>query len=432
MPDADGRMLDAVEHGGLDHRIMYHVLEYDSFANLQSMVEAPAAHVVATQATVAPQTIDVLFRSRRLDCIGFQRLGPAHGGLVRHFQAIGHVTGETHIENGRADASTFHDIDYGRHQGTGLPGKGGTGFQNNLQVRITALETLQQSDEVVGIVVLAGHQVTTTQVEPLDLGEPATEFFLDVLQGAFQFIRAGFAMTVTMEAVDTGRQLQGQQVGRHPETGTGSTGIVKLDFHLGIFGIDANTAGNGVAMSRYHRIETFKLAERVEGDVAAAVHQLRELGLGIGRRIGMRLATELFEGQTGFVKRTGRCVTDVLAEDGERLPHGEGFEGENDLDTGTFGYMLDQTQILAKQGFLHDVARRGYLLDIHHRVYVVLNEYYRKSGSTDHLETGELQQQLFLTGMLEADGRLAVVAGAFQTDDFALTEPFVLDAMTDL
>ena len=50
----------------------------------------------------------------------------------------------------------------------------------------------------------------------------------------------------------------------------------------------------------------------------------------------------------------------------------------------------------------------------------------------EDFETGEFEQELFFSGVLEAYGGFAVVAGAFHADDFAETEAFVLDVLTGL
>ena len=53
------RMMNAVEHICLDHRIMNHVFKYDSLSYLQFVVKLPAAHIIATQATVSSQAVDM-------------------------------------------------------------------------------------------------------------------------------------------------------------------------------------------------------------------------------------------------------------------------------------------------------------------------------------------------------------------------------------
>ena len=56
---ADRRMTHAVEHVRLDGRIVDHIFEDDLLAHLQLVVELPVFHEIATQATVATQSVEV-------------------------------------------------------------------------------------------------------------------------------------------------------------------------------------------------------------------------------------------------------------------------------------------------------------------------------------------------------------------------------------
>lgn len=51
-------------------------------------------------------------------------------------------------------------------------------------------------------------------------------------------------------------------------------------------------------------------------------------------------------------------MTDVLAEDGERLPERIRLEGKDDLDAGLFGHATDEFEIAAQQSLLEDVTGR--------------------------------------------------------------------------
>ena len=52
-------MMDSVEHIRLHHGVMYHVFKDDSLTDLQFVVEAPQPHIIAAQAGVAAQPVDV-------------------------------------------------------------------------------------------------------------------------------------------------------------------------------------------------------------------------------------------------------------------------------------------------------------------------------------------------------------------------------------
>ena len=122
---------------------------------------------------------------------------------------------------------------------------------------------------------------------------------------------------MTMETFDPLRQTGGQQIGSDTETGAGSARVIEFGLYLRILGINTDATRNAAAFGHGQRIEAAELRQGIERDVAAATHDLREVRLGIGRGISMRLTAELFECQTGFVDGTGRGVSDVLPENGK-------------------------------------------------------------------------------------------------------------------
>lgn len=73
----------------------------------------------------------------------------------------------------------------------------------------------------------------------------------------------------------------------------------------------------------HYRIKTVELRKRIESDMAAAPHYLRKIGLGIGRRVRMRLTSELLQCKTGFVDGTCRRVVYILPKNGKGTPHGK-------------------------------------------------------------------------------------------------------------
>ena len=101
---------------------------------------------------------------------------------IGHLQAVGHVAGEAHIEDGSTDALVFHDVHHVAHQRTCLPGKGATRFEDNLQPGVALVQSLKYADEQFYVVVLARHQVSSTKVKPFQLWEPFSKVFLDVHQ----------------------------------------------------------------------------------------------------------------------------------------------------------------------------------------------------------------------------------------------------------
>lgn len=113
--DGDGWMLNAVEGTRLHCGIVNHVLEDDGFPHLEFVVETPEAHEVATETRIAAKavgarlsahlTIAFCIVSVHLDCLRTAHLWP-----VRHFEAVRHVTGETYVEDGGANAMVLHDV----------------------------------------------------------------------------------------------------------------------------------------------------------------------------------------------------------------------------------------------------------------------------------------------------------------------------------
>ena len=128
---------------------------------------------------------------------------------------------------------------------------------------------------------------------------------------------------MTVKTFNTRRKFFGKLVGHYTEAGTGCAGIIKLRFHLRVFRIDTDTAGNAASLRHHYRIKAVELRKRIESNMAAAPHYLRKIGLGIGRRVRMCLTSELLQCQTGFVDRTCRRVVYILPENGKGTPHGK-------------------------------------------------------------------------------------------------------------
>ena len=135
-------MGDAIERMRLDRCIVNHILEENIFTHLQLVVETPRAQEIAAQATVATQTIDVTTSFGIVNhtmsgcCIVSgrqrQRLSTTHSRLIGHLKAVGHMTGERDVENGRTDAMILDHIDHLAQQWSGLPSKGTARFEDDL------------------------------------------------------------------------------------------------------------------------------------------------------------------------------------------------------------------------------------------------------------------------------------------------------------
>ena len=64
---------------------------------------------------------------------------------IRHFQTVGHVAGKADVEDGRANTFIFDNIDHAGNQRSRLPSESRAWFEDNLQVRISFVETLHDA-----------------------------------------------------------------------------------------------------------------------------------------------------------------------------------------------------------------------------------------------------------------------------------------------
>ena len=112
------------------------------------------------------------------------------------------MAGEAYVEDGRLDAVVLHDIYYLRNERPRLPGKGTARLKDDAQVRIVLVQSLEQADEVLGVVVGTCDEVAAAQVEPFHLAEPGAELRLDVLERMLKGKTTAFAMAVAVETLN--------------------------------------------------------------------------------------------------------------------------------------------------------------------------------------------------------------------------------------
>ena len=93
--------------------------------------------------------------------------------------------------------------------------------------------------------------------------------------------------------------------------------------------------------------------------MAAALADGVELGVGVGRRIGVGRLPQFVPGKHGFGERTGSgTVESAFAKDAERRPEGERLEGHYDFGARLAADAVDEAQIVAEQLFVEHVAGR--------------------------------------------------------------------------
>lgn len=71
------------------------------------------------------------------------------------------------------------DIGKGETPGTFAP-KGTTRFHDNFKMRITLMKSLYYINKVFHIIILPGHQMTSTEIDPFQLRKPRREFLFDM------------------------------------------------------------------------------------------------------------------------------------------------------------------------------------------------------------------------------------------------------------
>ena len=157
---ADARVAHTVEERGLDHGIVDHVFEDDAVADLERFVEREITELVTCEAGIARELICVSLFAR--EC------GVDDAWTVRHFEAVRHVGADGNVENGDVHF-VVDDVADASNEFTGLPADGFARFHDDLQVRVTCGEILEDAHEFVAVVVLACDVVATAEVHPLHL-----------------------------------------------------------------------------------------------------------------------------------------------------------------------------------------------------------------------------------------------------------------------
>lgn len=174
-------MAHPIEGGGLDSGIVDHILEDDLIADGKGTRKTPRTHEVAREAGVATQSIKTLSPLPRkgestLTILGGLRVNNVLSStdlwIIWHLEAIGHVAGEGNIEDGGADAMVLNNIYDGGNKGTRLPCEGRTRFKDHLKMRVAGMEVTEGLHEEFHVIVLACHEMTATEIDPLELREP--------------------------------------------------------------------------------------------------------------------------------------------------------------------------------------------------------------------------------------------------------------------
>ena len=124
-------------------------------------------------------------------------------------------------------------------------------------------------DEEINIVALAGHEVATAKVNPLEMGKPRGEFIYNMFERAREGFGTALAMAMDVETLDGRWEIGGRgEVGsKDTEAGAGGAGVVELGLNLAVFGIDTEAYRGGSTPLSNKGEKTVELGEGIEGDV---------------------------------------------------------------------------------------------------------------------------------------------------------------------
>ncbi len=159
---------------------MQHIFENNILAYLQFMVKFPEAHKISTQTTVATYSIYMCTLRSLRRIINLQGFCISDSWHIRHLQTVGHMTGKTGIDDSCPDTFILNHIYYLSYKRPGLPPKGTTRFHDNFKMRITLMKSLYYINKVFHIIILPGHQMTSTEIDPFQLRKPRREFLFDM------------------------------------------------------------------------------------------------------------------------------------------------------------------------------------------------------------------------------------------------------------
>ena len=215
-------------------------------------------------------------------CILFYSTRKTHSRMIGHFQAVGHMTSETHVEYSCSYAMVLHYIDHLTHKRPRLPSKSATWLQDDMKMRITSVKVLQDANKQRCVVIVTCHEVATTKINPLQLREPLRKTLLNMCQRALEHIRTALAKGAAMEAFDGRRQLLRQLRIEHAKASARRTRIIKHRLHLAIFRIDTHAQANR-RIDCFGAIgQTLPLAKRIERKVTRTTGYLINLIIGVG------------------------------------------------------------------------------------------------------------------------------------------------------
>ena len=194
----------------------------------------------------------------------------------------------------------LYDINHMRNQRPRLPAKGRSRLKNNLEVRITLAEILQHRDKQLHVIVRTSHKVSASEVYPLKLREPLTEFLLYMHKSTLEDIRATLTMTMAMKACDILRERLWKVFCKYSKASARSTRVIDISTNLRILRIYTYTEFYSRISSLCTIMVTLILRKRIKREMARHTCDVIYLIIRICRRECMCRCPKLLIRQTSL------------------------------------------------------------------------------------------------------------------------------------
>ena len=352
---ADARVTHPVEERGLDHRIVDHVFEDDAVADLERFVERIVAKLVAGEAGVARELVGVSLFAREGSSCDVR--------TVRHFEAVRHVGADGNVQDDDVH-SVVDNVSDASDEFACLPADSFARFHDDLQVRVTCGEILEDAHEFVAVVVLAGNVVATAEVHPLHLREVLAEVLFECGENAFEGVGILFAEGVEVESFNAIEELGLEFDFGHAEAGVLTAGVVNVCFDCRKFRVHADAGTDAVGERLV--LETLPLRKAVERDVVGGIENRVDFVVFVNRGKDVDFLVHLFAREAGFVKAGGGSAGEVFANERERTPEAVALEGADDFDAGLVLDIGENFHVAAETCFVKYETRTWNLRIVEH------------------------------------------------------------------
>ena len=338
---ANARMAHTVEECGLDHRVVDHVFEDDAVADLERFVEREVSELVAGEAGVACELVRVSFFAR--ECCSDD------AWTVWHFEAVRHVGANGNVQN--SDVHFVVDnVANACDEFTGLPADGFARFHDDLQVRVTCGEILEDAHEFIAVVVLTGNVVAAAEVHPLHLREVLAKVLFECGENAFESVGILFAKRVEVEPVNAVEEFGLEFFFGHAEAGELTARVVNVGFDCRKFRVHADAGTHAVGERLV--LEALPLRKAVERDMVRSVEDGIDFVVFIDGSKDVDFLVHLFAREAGFVEARGGGAGEVFADERERTPEAVTLEGADDFDAGLFLDIGEDFHVAAETCFV--------------------------------------------------------------------------------